>query len=183
LLDGSASGANDAVTLAASADTYVRSGAPDTNEGSSSFLRVRASGGNRAVVRFDQAELLAAVGSGTLLSASLELDIVANSQNWGPSGRTVSAFRITSSWAEGNGFVDQGAPPDRGTGIGATWACALDLDISNQVKDCSGSSEWEMGKPSQPQLRPAVVLEDSLLITDRLRGGRSPPPIPRLRAL
>ena len=41
LAAGSASGSTDAVTLGASADTYLRSGAPDTNEGSSTFLRVR----------------------------------------------------------------------------------------------------------------------------------------------
>jgi hypothetical protein len=42
LLVGSASGATNTVTVSAAADTYVRSGAPDTNEGNSSFLRLRA---------------------------------------------------------------------------------------------------------------------------------------------
>jgi hypothetical protein len=81
LIVGSAAGASDVVTLPASADTYVRSGAPDTNEGGSTFLRLRASGDNRALVRFDQAALSDAVGSGTLVSASLELDITDNGNN------------------------------------------------------------------------------------------------------
>jgi hypothetical protein len=155
LLVGSAAGATEAVTLLPSADTYLRSGAPDTNEGGASFLRVRASGDNRALVRFDQAALVAAVGSGTLVSASLELGISGNGNNWGSTGRTVSVYRLTSDWA-GNGFVDQGSPPNRGTGSGATWACATDSDISDQGKDCSGTTEWEMGQPNQPQLHPWI---------------------------
>jgi hypothetical protein len=141
----------------ASADTYLRSGAPDTNEGGSTFLCLRASGDNRALVRFDQAALVQAVGSGMLVSASLELDITDNGDNWGSSGRTISAFRLTSDWVEGNGFVDQGSPPDRDTGSGATWVCAVDSDISDQGKDCSGPTEWEMGKPNQPELHPLGV--------------------------
>ena len=112
----SASAATDVVTVPASADTYLRSGAPDTNEGGSSFLRMRASGDNRALVRFDQAALEQAVGSGTLVSASLKLDITGNGNNWGSSGRAISVFRLTSNWAEGKGFVDRGSPPNRGTG-------------------------------------------------------------------
>ena len=170
-LVGSAFGATEVVTLQASADTYVRSGAPDTNEGGSSFLRLRASGENRALVRFDQAALAQAVGSGAVASASLELDIAENGNNWGSSGRTVSVFRLTSDWAEGNGFVDQGSPPNRGTGSGATWACAIDADISDQGKDCSGTTEWEMAKPNEPELHPwAEPATHTVLITNGLTG-------------
>lgn len=171
LVVGSATGATDAVTLPASADTYIRSGAPDTNEGGSTFLRLRASGDNRALVRFDQAVLVQTVGSGNLVSAALELDVTDNGDNWGSSGRTISAFRLTSDWAEGNGFVDQGLPPNRGTGSGATWECAVDSDISDQGKDCSGATDWEMGKPNQPELHPWVEpATASALITNGLGG-------------
>lgn len=173
VLAGAAS-ASQAVSLSASADTYLRSGAPDTNEGGSSFLRLRASGDNRALVRFDQAALQAAVGSGSLVSATLELQITENADNWGSTGRTVSAYRLTSDWAEGNGFVDQGSPPNRGTGSGATWACAVDADISDQGKDCSGATEWEMGKPNEPQLHPwREPATATVLITNGLTGAVS----------
>lgn len=48
-----AQGAVQTTSLPAAADTYVRSGAADTNEGGAPFLRVRASGDNRGLVRFD----------------------------------------------------------------------------------------------------------------------------------
>ena len=171
LLAASAPAAVETVTLQAAADTYLRSGAPDTNEGGSSFLRLRASGDNRALVRFDQAALQAAVGSGTLVSASLELQITGNGDNWGSTGRTISAYRLAIPWAEGNGFVDQGSPPSRGTGSGATWACAADSDISDQGQDCAGSTAWEMGQPNQPQLHPWVEpATATTLITNGLAG-------------
>src|SRR5262245_20186891 len=40
-------------SIPALTDTYVRSGAPNTNEGASTFMRLQASGDNRALVRFD----------------------------------------------------------------------------------------------------------------------------------
>lgn len=167
----SAQSAAETTTLGVSGDTYLRSGVPNTNEGGSSFLRVRASGDNRALVRFDQAALVATVGSGTLVSASLELSITANGDNWGASGRTISVFRLTKEWVEGNGFVDGGLPPSRGSGEGATWACAVDSDIADVTKDCSGATEWEMGMPSQPLLHPWVEPSTAtVLITNGLSG-------------
>jgi len=38
----------------------------------------------------------------------------------------------------------------------ATWNCALDGNIANQARDCSGPTEWEMGKPDRPELHPWV---------------------------
>src|SRR5262245_31451953 len=54
----------DPTPIVASADTYVRSGAPNTNEGASTFMRLQASGDNRGLVRFDQSDIQSAVGSG-----------------------------------------------------------------------------------------------------------------------
>lgn len=171
LLAGAASSSTSVVTLNAAADTYLRSGASDTNEGASSFVRVRASGDNRGLVRFDQPALQAAVGSGTLVSAALQFTVTDNGNNWGSSGRTISVYRVTSSWAEGNGFVDRGSPSRRGTGPGATWNCASDAAIQNTSKDCSGATVWEMGKPSQPALHPwAEPATASTLITNGLAG-------------
>ena len=131
------------VTLNPAADTYLRRGSDNRNLGAGLLLRVRADGQNRAVVRFDQSAIQAAVGSRTLLSATLRLTIVDNGNNWGTSGRTVDAHRLLPSWAEGNG-----TETDRGTGAGATWNCAIDSNISNQAKDCAGVTAWEMDSPA-----------------------------------
>jgi probable HAF family extracellular repeat protein len=161
-----------AASIPAAADTYLRSGAPDTNEGAAPFLQVRASGDNRALVRFDQAALQSLVGSGTVLSATLTFEITDNGDNWGATGRTISAYRVTSAWAEGNGFNSQGTPPTRGTGPGATWRCAIDAQISNQARDCSGTTAWEMGKPDQPSLHPwSEPATASALITNGQTGA------------
>jgi hypothetical protein len=115
---------------------------------------VRASGDNRALVRFDQSSLQSLVGNGTLVSATLQFEITENANNWGTTGRTISVYRLTSDWAEGNGFNSEGSPPTRGSGPGATWACAVDSEIANQTDNCSGSTTWEMRKPNQPELHP-----------------------------
>jgi hypothetical protein len=136
----------------ATADTYVRNGADDTNEGASTFLRLQSSGNNRPLVRFDQSAMQSFIGGGTVTSATLRLTITDPGNNWGPNGRPVNVHRLTSDWAEGNGFT----PSARGTGSGATWNCAVDSDIANEQKNCSGATEWEMGQPNQPQLHPWV---------------------------
>ena len=89
----------------ASADTYLRRGNPNTNEGASTFLRVRATGDNRALVRFDEAVIQDAIGGETLLTATLQLTILETPSGWGPNGREVALHRLTQDWAEGNGFV------------------------------------------------------------------------------
>src|SRR5262245_34644090 len=66
-------------TLEASADTYVKSGSANANVGTETLLRIQASGNNRTLVRFDAAAIAAAVGSGSLASAKLELYVQNNS--------------------------------------------------------------------------------------------------------
>ncbi len=139
------------VTLEPEADTYIRGGSDNTNEGSSTFLQLQSSGNNRSLLRFRQVELDSALGGGTLVSATLKLTITGNGDNWGSSGRTVDVHRMTANWAEGNGRVNGYSPSDRGTGNGATWNCALDTDIANSAKDCTGSTEWIMsGSGTRP---------------------------------
>lgn len=79
--------------LVARADTYLKQGQSNQNQGSAAFLRIQQSGNNRALVRFDQAEIAAQVEGGSLVSATLELYIEYNANNWGSSGRTVDAHR------------------------------------------------------------------------------------------
>ncbi|OGH31947.1 MAG: hypothetical protein A3I54_01685 [Candidatus Levybacteria bacterium RIFCSPLOWO2_02_FULL_41_11] len=153
------------ITLTPTDDTYIKNGQDNRNEGGDVFMRVRSSGNNRALVSFEQTEIENAVGSGTILEAKVVLTITDNGNNWG-TGRTVDIHRLTSGWTEGNGTEN-----DRGTGSGTTWNCATDSDISNQGKDCSGASEWEMGKPNQPELHPWIETPtDTITITSGLTG-------------
>jgi hypothetical protein len=166
-------GATDSAmgTLTASADTYVRAGAPNTNEGASPILRIKESGHNRALVRFSQTEIQSLIGGGTLVSATLQMDIVENGNNWGKDGRMVGAYRLLMDWTEGNGKNAELKPSEsyRGDGPGATWNCATDTDITNHKPDYGVA--WEMGKPKHPELHPWVeVATDSALITKGLTG-------------
>lgn len=114
-------------SVSASADTYIRLGDKNANSGSGPILRVQRAGDNRALLRFDKADIAAVVGSGTLISAKLAFMIVDNGNNWGPEGRTVEVIRLTQAWTES----------------GATWNCATDTDTNNNQPDCPDGA-WEM---------------------------------------
>jgi hypothetical protein len=114
-------------TLGASADTDLRSGSPNKVAGSDTLLRIQASGDNRALVRFDPAAIAAAVGSGSLASARLQLYIETNAGNWGAHGQPVDALRLTADWTE----------------AGATWSCGIDTLPSNSKVNCA--TQWAGG--------------------------------------
>ena len=82
------------------ADTYLKKGSPNQNQGTAPGLRIKKSGSNRALVRIDEVALQQALQGGTLISASLELTITGNSNNWGSTGRDVSVHRMTQAWDE-----------------------------------------------------------------------------------
>ena len=69
------------------------------------MMRVRDNGNNRAMVSFDQNEILAAAQERTLSSATLRLYIEENGNNWGPDGRTIDIHRLVDDWIEGNGLT------------------------------------------------------------------------------
>jgi len=153
------------VNISVLSDSSVRRGHDNRNYGASDFMRVRSSGNNRALLKFDEGEIESEIGGGTVLSAKLVLTIIDNGNNWG-NGRTVDIHRLTSDWTEGNGTED-----DRGDGSGTTWNCATDSDIGDQSKDCSGTTEWEMSKPNEPELHPWIEAPtDTLTITSGLTG-------------
>lgn len=114
-------------TLPPAADTYLRQGSPNQNQGTESVVRIRQSGSNRSLIRFDQAAIEAAVGAGSLVSATLELTIDGTASNWGPDGRTVDVHRLTAAWTEG----------------GATWNCGDDSQPGNSGPDCD--PQWNGG--------------------------------------
>ena len=109
------------LTFPVTADTYITRSAPDREHGRTAFLRVAKSGPSRALVQFDQAPLATALAGNTLVSAQLELSIAANGNNWGASGRTVGAYRLTTAWSEG----------------AATWDCPADSNLDNHKPDCA----------------------------------------------
>jgi hypothetical protein len=122
-----------APTLTATADTYLRAGAANQNQGYDTVLRVEQSGPNRTLVRIDQAGIAYAVGGRTLQSAKLRLYIVDNGNNWGASGRLVNVHRLNRSWTE----------------QGATWNCPEDTDPVDSSKNCNAPLDWEMSQISQ----------------------------------
>jgi RHS repeat-associated protein len=123
------------------ADTYLRQGSANQNQGSESILRVRQSGKNRALVRFDAAEIASTLAIATVRTAHLELAIAKNGNNWGSSGRTIDAHRLTRAWSES----------------GATWNCPDDSNPANQQADCSPL--WNGG--SMDPLPTATVLHSN----------------------
>ena len=132
--------------LSSNKDSFIKQGELNTNEGVNTMMRVRDSGNNRALVLFDQNEILAAAQGRTLLSATLRLYIEENGNNWGPNGRTIDVHRLLADWTEGNGFNDKpesmplsqfNAIKTRGDGLGVTWKCATDTEINNQQTNCS----------------------------------------------
>ncbi|MEP7012840.1 MAG: DNRLRE domain-containing protein [Acidobacteriota bacterium] len=115
------------VSFPATADTYLRQGSANQNNGQDTLLHVQQSGHNRVLVAMDSAAIAAAVGSGSLASATLEL-YVSNSSGWGTAGRTVDLHRMTTTWTEN----------------GATWNCALDSIPTNSQPNCA--TQWDGGK-------------------------------------
>ncbi|MGH2608343.1 MAG: S8 family serine peptidase, partial [Tepidiformaceae bacterium] len=138
--------------LAPIADTYIRQGNPNQNQGTELILRLTASGKNRALVHWNPQAIAEVVGTDSLVAARLELTIAANADNWGTTGRTIDLHRLTQAWTEG----------------GATWNCADDTNPTNPVADCSGATAWAMDGPDP---RPyAATPTATRMITNGLRG-------------
>ncbi|MCP4574558.1 MAG: DNRLRE domain-containing protein, partial [bacterium] len=140
-----AQGDPHAVALVADADTYLRLGHPNQTQGNGSYLRIRSSGNNRALVHFDQERIEAIVAGGSLVTAQLERDIESNADNWTPDGGEVGVHRVSSPWDE----------------LLATWKCAADTDVYNSRPDCA--DPWDGGA-----FDPAPA--DTVLHTNGLSG-------------
>jgi N-acetylneuraminic acid mutarotase len=147
--------------IVADKDSTLRKGNPNLNEGANPVLRVRSSGPNRALVAFN----LAGIPTEGLTRATLVLTIdeTRPPSKWGPDGRLVDIHRLAQAWAEGNG-KQLDLPPaesDRGSGPGATWACAVDTEIGNKKPDCE--AEWQgAGLASAPKTAPGMLITNGL---------------------
>ncbi len=131
------------LTLPVVADTYLRDGAPNQSQGTDTLLRIRSSRKNRALVRFDLAGVEDLVDD--LHSATLELFVETNGNNWGTSGRAVGAHALGAAWSE----------------AGATWNCPADSNPANSQPDCS--PQWNGGNFD-------AAPTDTLLVTNGLIG-------------
>jgi hypothetical protein len=137
--------AGQTTILAASADSYLKSGSPNQNEGTADFLRIQSTGNNRSLVQFDPVAIVSGLAGASLVSARLELFIDVNSGNWGPDGRMVDAHRLINGWTES----------------GATWNCPEDTNPSNGNADCA--VQWGGGSFEEEP-------SDSVLHTGDLTG-------------
>ncbi len=152
-LAGAATLTAQTVTLQASADTALKLGSPNKNFGGEPTL-VLKEGGNRMLIRFDQAGVTAAVGGGSLASALLQVYVGANAGNWGATGRTVDVYRLATAWTES----------------GATWNCAVDPSPGHTGAGCVGP--WTGATPAQSANGPNGDGEatDTALIADGTSG-------------
>lgn len=115
-------------------DSDIRSGASaNQNRGFRDSLpmisQVGGSDSSRLLLQFDQSAIVARIGSGMLVSATLELAIRSAGSHTG--GYNLAVRRNLKSWTE----------------AGATWHCGADSDTTNGVADC-GSSAWTVGGAS-----------------------------------
>ena len=132
------------VTLSTNADSYLRGSAENTNVGTETLLRVRKTGPNRSLVRFDQAALVSATTGTLVQSATLELFVEFSTSTWG-SGREIDVHRLTTDWSE----------------TGVTWNCPIDTAPLNLDPDCA--VQWAGGSF-------VATATDSYLHTDAFTG-------------
>jgi hypothetical protein len=117
-------------------DTYIRSDVAHKNYGINDSVRVQkvgSNGANRTLITFSQTAIVDSLGGDSLISATLEVTVKRNGNNWGTSGRNVAAHRMVRQWTES----------------GATWACANDTNVGNNVADCPGNT-WTMTSGTLP---------------------------------
>jgi hypothetical protein len=127
------------------ADSFIRHGAPNENEGANPRLRIREAGHNRVLVAFD----LGHTPREHVGRATLVLTIAENGDNWGHAhNRSIDAHPLLTGFVEGNGN------DDRGSGAGVTWFCAVDAQIGNHRPDCSPM--WRGGRFGPATAAPVV---------------------------
>ncbi len=144
------------ITLTATRDTFLRNGAPNTNEGGNKKLSVRRVGRRRALLGFDLSSIASQVPAGQeVVGAELRLFITNNNKAWGKSGGVLGAHELSTNWTEGNGSnatvpkvdKDTGEEADqssnRGSGGGVTWNCATDSNVKNTRPNCT--KKWKGG--------------------------------------
>lgn len=126
----------DAVTFTytASADTFIRGGSPNANDGTDTILRVRPNGPTRSLVQVDQATLLADLDGVVVNSATLTL-FVESATNWS-TGRDIGIHRVTTDWVETEATWN--IPKTGGPAWDGGAYDALATDTYTQTNDLTG---------------------------------------------
>jgi len=107
----------------------------------------------------------------------LTIDPSHGSTGWRSKGGRAEIHSLATDFVEGNG-INTGPEVDRfrGTGVGATWECAADQDISNFERDCDRADRWR-GARNRSRRGDRVEIPNGLLgtvsfdITNDLREG------------
>lgn len=120
---------SNTTALTASADTTLLRDQPNRNDGHGPLLRLAGRAAEQQIViRFDEDRLQQFLAGHLLTSARLRLSSVGRRDN-----RRLEVRPLTDNFVEGNGNLDD---QNFGRGTGATWNCAEDADVSDDVKDC-----------------------------------------------
>lgn len=141
----------DTSSLAPSGDNFTWQAHPNANNGTATELRTGSNSSGRAFFQWSQQAIASAVGSGSLVSATVTLTIQ-SSTGWGPSGGGVGLYRVTKNWTE----------------LGSTANCAIDSNTGNSQPDCSGETAWVLNNPSVAPWPAAAT--DSLAMTNGQTG-------------
>lgn len=185
LLFSTSQALGEELTFSPDKDSFLRQGAPNTNEGGNKKLNVRKVGKRRALLHFDLTDLSSQIPAGQeITSANLKLFVTFNNKLWTKKGRAIGAHMLLQDWNEGNGTnavspkasqseSENGEESDearnRGSGAGVTWNCANDTNISNRKPDCS--KKWKGGSFKSPatstlNITNSTIGDVSLDVTD-----------------
>ncbi|MEI8358572.1 MAG: substrate-binding domain-containing protein, partial [Deltaproteobacteria bacterium] len=173
-------------TLETNADVMIRTSDNNKNEGANPLLIVSAQDARRVVLGFPG---LAGVDLSGLQQATIEMEVAFNDGAFAAGGEPLGAFKLAIPFAEGNGKFLR-VPPAQitaGSGAGATIACAIDADISNGNRDCSGADRWNGATSAigviptalvgiAPMASSATKAADSITVAKAVVGKFSPTP-------
>lgn len=149
---GLSSNALVASPIDATHDTTLRSVTPYGNDGPGLGLGVSSAsvaGLERALLRFETADMQSAVAGQTLHKATVKLTIASWQVEW--LGGQIEILPMVTSWDEGTGLGTWWNP-----GEGPSWVCRKDTNTSlvgNFWNDCGGGDDWGM-LPTDPHGMP-----------------------------
>ncbi|MEM7025258.1 MAG: hypothetical protein AAF637_22120 [Pseudomonadota bacterium] len=122
------------------ADTTLDRSTPNRNDGVNPRLTLFGRQ-QRAVIAFDPDELQASLDQNALESARLVLSSADRSAT--RANIRLLASPLEATFVEGNGNRDE---RDRGSGSGATYACAEDAEIADFRKECLQDWPWRFDR-------------------------------------
>jgi hypothetical protein len=119
-------------TLPCTADTYVKSGAPNQNQGTLPTVRLQASGNNRALIACPTAAIAELVVGTTV---TLKLRIADNGENWSASGRPIAVHRLTETQRK---CIEKARQEFKRRKEAGADSCTNASDLQRDVKRCLG---------------------------------------------